>query len=63
MLRRFIPLLLPGLLLVQCAPAGPVTSVPLPEKARIQKAAEPVVHTQAQLDAAFACWAATRSRA
>ena len=59
MLRRFIPLLLPGLLLVQCAPAGPVTSVPLPEKARIQKAAEPVVRTQAQLDAAFAGWTAT----
>ncbi len=59
MLRRFIPLLLPGLLLVQCAPAGPVTSVPLQEKARIQKAAEPVVQTQAQLDAAFADWSAT----
>ena len=41
MLRRFLPLLLPGALLVQCAPARPVTSIPLPEKARIQKAAEP----------------------
>ncbi len=59
MLRRLTPLILPGLLLVQCAPAGPVTSVPLPETARIQKNAEPVVHTQAQLDAAFASWAAS----
>lgn len=59
MLRRLTPLILPGLLLVQCAPAGPVTSVPLPEKARIQKNAEPVVRTQAQLDAAFASWTAT----
>ena len=57
MLRRFLPLLLPGALLVQCAPAFS-GSVPLPEKARIQKAAEPVVHTQAQLDAAFPAWAA-----
>lgn len=58
MLRRLSALMLPGLLLVQCAPAGPVTSVPLPEKARIQKSAEPVVYTQAQLDAAFATWTA-----
>lgn len=53
-----MPFFLSGALLVQCAPAVSVSSVPLPEKARIQKAAEPVVHTQAQLDAAFPAWAA-----
>ena len=58
MLRHIMPLFLSGALLVQCAPAVSVSSVPLPEKARIQKAAEPVVHTQAQLDAAFPVWAA-----
>lgn len=58
MLRRFLPLLLPGVLLVQCAPARPVTSLPLPEKARIQKTAEPVVTSRAQLDAAFPAWTA-----
>ncbi len=58
MLRHFMPLFLSGALLVQCAPAVSVSSVPLPEKARIQKAAEPVVHTQAQLDSSFPAWAA-----
>lgn len=48
-----------AVLLPQCAPAGAVTSVPLKDKARIQKSAEPVVQTQAQLDAAFAVWTAT----
>ena len=57
MLRRLLTLLLPGTLLVQCAPAGPVAGVPLEDKARIQSAAEPVVHTRAQLDAAFPAWA------
>lgn len=57
--RRLFTLLLPGALLLQCAPAGSVAGVPLPEKARIQKSAEPVVYTQAQLDAAFPTWAAT----
>lgn len=57
MLRRLLTLLLPGALLVQCAPAGPVTGVPLEDKARIQQTSEPVVHTQAQLDAAFPAWA------
>ena len=56
--HRFTPLLLSCLLLMQCAPAGLVTSVPLEDKARIQSAAEPVVHTRAQLDAAFAGWTA-----
>lgn len=59
MLRRFLPLLLPGALLVQCAPARPVTSIPLPEKARIQKSAEPVVSSRAELDASFHRWAET----
>lgn len=58
MLHRLTPLLLPCLLLMQCAPAGIVTTVPLEDKARIQSVAEPVVHTRTQLDAAFAEWAA-----
>lgn len=48
-----MPLVLPGLLLVQCAPAGPVYSVPLEEKARIQTEAEPVVYSVGALHAVF----------
>ena len=49
-----MPLFLSGALLVQCAPAVSVGSVPLEEKARIQKYPEPVVHNQTELDAVFA---------
>jgi transglutaminase-like putative cysteine protease len=59
MLRHIMPLILPGALLVQRAPAVSVGSVPLENKARIQKAPEPVVYTQAQLDAAFCEWTRT----
>lgn len=53
---RRLMLLCPGLLLVQCAPAEYVTYVPLPEKARIQKYAEPVVYSREQLDSLFVHW-------
>lgn len=58
MLQRIL-FLTCALLLPQCAPAGAVTSIPLKDKARIQKNAEPVVRTQSQLDAAFARWTAS----
>ena len=56
MLRRIMPILLPGALLVQCAPVVSGGSVPLPEKARIQTNPEPVVYSQAQLNSSFAGW-------
>lgn len=59
MLRRIMPILLPGALLVQCAPVVSGGSVPLPEKARIQDYPEPVVYSQAQLDSSFADWVRT----
>ncbi len=59
MLRRILPLILPGALLVQCAPAVSVGSVPQQSRARIQKSPEPVVYSQAQLDASFSEWART----
>lgn len=55
MLSKTLLFLFPGMLLVQCAPAV-VTSVPLPEKARIQEQAEPIVHTQAELESLFGSW-------
>ena len=58
LLRRFMPLLLPGLLLVQCAPAGMVAESPAPAAARIQKEPELVVTSQAQLSAALKDWIA-----
>ena len=53
MMRCCMPLMLPGLLLVQCAPAGSVYSVPRAEKARIQTAAEPLVYSLPVLQACF----------
>ena len=47
LLRRFMPLLLPGLLLVQCAPADMVMASHAPARARIQKEPEMVVATTA----------------
>lgn len=58
MLRRYLPIML-TVGLVQCSPAGMVSSVPQEPKARIQKTAEPVVYTQAQLDSSFAEWTST----
>lgn len=54
-----MPLVLPGLLLVQCAPVGADSGVLRADKARIQKVAEPVVHSEAELQALFQTWVAT----
>ena len=59
MLRRIMPLLLSGALLVQCAPAVSWGSVPRPGKARIQASSDPVISTRAQLDSSFASWVRT----
>lgn len=56
MMRRFMPLLLPGVLLVQCAPAGMVAASPAPSGARVQKEQELVVGSQAQLRVALEKW-------
>ena len=58
MLHRFLPIIF-TVGLVQCSPAGLVNSVPQEPKARIQKTAEPVVYTQAQLDSSFSTWASS----
>ena len=56
MLARLLVLTLPGVLLVQCAPAEPAAKQPV---AIIQKSAEPVVHSRQELQAAVASWTAT----
>lgn len=56
MLLRFMPLLLPGVLLVQCAPAGMVTASPSPAGVLIQKEPELVVASREQLAAELQDW-------
>ena len=56
MLARLLMLPLPGVLLVQCAPAEPVVLQPV---AIVQKSAEPLVSSRQQLAAAMADWTAT----
>ena len=58
MLLRFMPLLLPGVLLVQCAPAGMVTASPSPAGVLIQKEPELVVASREQLAAELQGWIA-----
>ncbi len=55
MLARLLVLTLPGVLLVQCAPAEPAAELPV---AIVQGGAEPVVHSRKEMQSAVASWAA-----
>ncbi len=58
MLSRLPALILPGLLLVQCVPAGSA-GVVQPARAVVQKTAEPLINSRRELHAHMAGWIAT----